>query len=340
MSEGSVEAVESLPLVTLHLTDRCNSRCISCDYWRHGERDMSIATIASLVPDLRALGTQTIMITGGEPLIHPQWFEIAQLLRAAGFRLWLHTSGLSLAKHVERVASSFDAVTVSLDGSDRDMYAAVRGVDAFDHVRAGVQALAQRSSRVTLRTTVQRLNYAALPRFVQVAHEWQAAQISFLAADVSNPHAFGRKDSFVATVALMSDELHQFSATLDTLEREHAADFDSGFIAERPAKLRRLLQYYRAVAGKGQFPPVRCNAPEFSAVLSTDGRVHPCFFIAGAGSVATAPLRTTINAPEMARLRSAIRERRRPECARCVCSLWRDPDTVRNLDLTAIEAAA
>jgi len=339
VSERSAEDLHALPLVTLHLTDRCNSRCISCDYWRHGQRDMTAATIAARLPELRALGTRTIMITGGEPLVHPQWFDIAYSLRAAGIRLWLHTSGVSLVKHADRVAQVFDAITVSLDGIDQEMYAAVRGVDAFEHVCAGIRCVVPRV-RVSLRTTVQRANYFALPRCVDLAHALGATQISFLAADVSNPHAFGRTDGFAADIALQRDDLTHFAATLDTLEREYPTDFASGFIAERPHKLRRLLRYYAAHLGLGPFPPVRCNAPEFSAVLTTDGGVHPCFFIEGPARSRGAGLGAALNDPEMRALRAEIREGRRPECKRCVCSLWRDPTTVHDIDLTSIEAAA
>ena len=33
---------EALPLITLYLSDRCNSRCITCDYWKNGLRDMDL----------------------------------------------------------------------------------------------------------------------------------------------------------------------------------------------------------------------------------------------------------------------------------------------------------
>ena len=37
-----------LPLVTLYLTERCNSRCVTCDYWRHGRADMNLAAVKRL----------------------------------------------------------------------------------------------------------------------------------------------------------------------------------------------------------------------------------------------------------------------------------------------------
>src|SRR5580698_4138089 len=129
-----------LPLVTLYLSERCNSRCVTCDYWRNGRADMSLATVKSLLPDLAKLQTQVVLISGGEPLVNPEWAEIAQLLRDRGLRLWLLTSGLSLAKHARRAASLFDAITVSMDGANPETYHAIRGVDAFAKVCEGVRA--------------------------------------------------------------------------------------------------------------------------------------------------------------------------------------------------------
>jgi MoaA/NifB/PqqE/SkfB family radical SAM enzyme len=319
--------IESLPLVSLHLTERCNSRCVACDYWRHGRADVSVETVTRLLPELTRLGTQTILVTGGEPLIHPQWVEIAELFRAHGLTLWLVTSGLSLAKHASRVAELFQSVTVSLDGTDRETYAAVRGLDAFDHVCAGIRALVRAGTPVSIRVTVQRANFLQLPGFVQLARSLGASQISFLAADVRNPHAFGRAATFAADVALQPDDLTAFGRVLRTFAHEHEQDFRSGFIAESPAKLYHLLTYYSALCRGSAMPRVRCNAPEFSAVIDADGRVNPCFFIAGPPEAqASASLSQRLNDPAMVSLRENIRERRRPECATCVCPLWREPD--------------
>jgi MoaA/NifB/PqqE/SkfB family radical SAM enzyme len=324
---GAGEPLRSLPLATLYLTDRCNSRCVSCDYWRHGQHDMSLEAVARLLPSLTALGTREVLISGGEPLLNPQWAAIATLLRGHGLRLLLLSSGLALAKHAREIGALFESVTVSLDGTDRDSYAAIRGVDAFDKVCEGIRAAAQQGLATGLRVTVQRGNYRRLSRFVTLARELGASSISFLAADVSNPQAFGRRDGerSDADIALRADDLPHLAAAIDAVEREHADDFRSEFILESPAKLRRLQAYFHAICGLGDFPPVRCNAPEFSAVIEADGSLRPCFFISGPGHVADGDLAGSLNAPAMRRLRADIRAQARRECARCVCAKWRDP---------------
>jgi Fe-coproporphyrin III synthase len=320
-----------LPLVTLYLTERCNSRCVTCDYWRHGRADMSLRAVQRLLPSLAQLETRVVLLSGGEPLLNPEWSAIARMLREAGLKAWLLTSGLSLAKHARRATEVFDAITVSLDGTDRPTYQAIRGLDALDKVCEGIRAAAHHGVAPSVRVTVQRSNFRQLPAFVSLAKELGARQVSFLAVDVANPHAFGRTDDFSKDLALRPEDLPIFEELLRAMERQCAADFRSGFIAESPAKLRRILQYFSAIHGKAPYPAVRCNAPEFSAVVGANGSVQPCFFISGPAGAAlwgagTAPddISTVLNDGHMSKLRAAIRAGERTECKTCVCSMWRD----------------
>jgi MoaA/NifB/PqqE/SkfB family radical SAM enzyme len=328
------------------VTDRCNSRCVSCDYWRHGRDDIDLAAVTRLLPSFAQLQTQVVLLSGGEPLLNPEWAPIARLLRANGQKVWLLTSGLSLAKHARRAAELFHAITVSLDGTDRSTYTAIRGLDAFDKVCEGISAAAAHGVAPSIRVTLQRANYRQLPAFIDLAKELGARQVSFLAVDIANPHAFGRTDDFGADLALRREDLPVFAQLLWSLERDYAEDLRSGFIAESPPKLRRLQQYFAAVQGLGEYPPVRCNAPEFSAVIDATGRVQPCFFItgppdaripgagtiadSGAGSQPEDDLEIALNGADMTALRAAIRGGERAECKTCVCSLWRDSATIES----------
>jgi MoaA/NifB/PqqE/SkfB family radical SAM enzyme len=331
---------ESLPLVTLYLSERCNSRCVTCDYWRHGVKDMTLKSVQRLIPALAALRTRAVLLSGGEPLLNPEWRAIAELLKSRGLALWLLTSGLSLAKHARAAAGLFDSVSVSLDGTCAETYAAIRGLDAFDKVCEGIRALGASGRRAGLRVTLQRSNYRELVRFVTLARELGAASVSFLAVDVSNGHAFARRDASPPELALGDEDIVELDRLLAELEREHAEHFRTGFIAESPAKLRRIRNYFAALRGQCEFPAVRCNAPEFSAVIGADGRVAPCFFIPGPTLAPRAPdLDAALASEPMRALRDAIRAGRRPECERCVCSKWRSPAALARETFTN-EAAA
>jgi MoaA/NifB/PqqE/SkfB family radical SAM enzyme len=181
----------------------------------------------------------------------------------------------------------------------------------------------------SVRVTLQRSNYSELLDFVALARALGAAQVSFLAVDVSNAHAFARRDDALPELALRPDDVVELETLLGTLERNYTADFRTRFIAESPAKLRRIRDYFAALCGLGEFPAVRCNAPEFSAVVGADGRVAPCFFIPAAPLAPRAPDIAASLASEPAQaLRAAIRAGERHECRKCVCSMWREPAAI------------
>jgi MoaA/NifB/PqqE/SkfB family radical SAM enzyme len=293
---------------------------------------MDLAAVTRLLPSFKQLRTEMVLLSGGEPLLNPDWAMIAETLRKNGIKVWLLTSGLALAKHARRASALFDAITVSLDGSDSKTYATIRGVDAFDKVCEGIRAAATLGKAPGIRVTLQRTNYSQLPAFVDLAKDLGAQRVSFLAVDVANPHAFGRLDDFVSDLALRPEDLPVFEQVLSSVAQDHLADFRSGFIAESPQKLRRIHQYFAAILGFGPYPPVRCNAPEFSAVVGATGHVQPCFFISGpadaqlwqTGSGRDGDLAGVLNGAGMSALRTVIRLGGRDECKTCVCSLWRD----------------
>ena len=94
----------------------------------------NLAAVRRLLPSLVQLRTQVALLSGGEPLLNPEWPVIATALREAGLKAWLLTSGLSLAKHARRATALFEAITVSMDGADASTYRAIRGLDAWDTV--------------------------------------------------------------------------------------------------------------------------------------------------------------------------------------------------------------
>jgi Fe-coproporphyrin III synthase len=126
--------------------------------------------------------------------------------------------------------------------------------------------------------------------------------------------------------ALDNDEIDELEVILTDVEKRYATAFQSGRIAESPAKLRRtLVGYFRAVAGQGDYAAPRCNAPHFSTVIDVDGTLRPCYFLPAYGKLkADLPLYEAINLPTAQALRQAYRTGQRAECARCVCPLYKD----------------
>ena len=118
-----------LPLLIFYPTGRCNSRCVSCDWWKQsGADDLTLDEIATLASALPALGTRVVVFSGGEPLLRPEVFGAADLFRAQGITLHLLTSGVLLERCAERVGGHFARVCISLDAASAPLYEQIRGV--------------------------------------------------------------------------------------------------------------------------------------------------------------------------------------------------------------------
>jgi MoaA/NifB/PqqE/SkfB family radical SAM enzyme len=313
-----------LPLLIFYPTSRCNSRCISCDWWQSsGEDDLTLQEIEGLAGSLPALGTRLVLLSGGEPLLRREIFEIAAMFQAQGAKLWLLTSGLLVKGYAQQVARHFSRVTISLDASSAALYRAVRGVDALAAVEAGVRRLKALAPEmpVTARATLHRANYRELPHLVDKAKSMNLDGVSFLAADVSST-AFGRQSPPTedGRLLLSREEVADFKSIIEETAATHSGDFESGYIAEQPAKLHRLPQYYAALQGSQAFPSVSCNAPWVSVVVEANGTVRPCFFHQSVGNIRHKSLVKIVH-EELKDFRAQLDVSTNPICQRCVCSL-------------------
>ena len=335
------DRLRALPMLIVYLTDGCNSRCVTCDIWKLPRRNMPLALAEKLASEFRALGVRRVIFSGGEAMQHPEWPRIAHLFRTAGAKVELLTNGLLLNKQSKDVIEYIDELIVSLDGGVPETYKAIRGVDGFEVIVSGMRTCADAGLPITTRTTIQHGNYSEMPKIIDVARKAGVRKVSFLAVDVSSTQAFGPR--FAADIvsdnaslhphmppspALTSHDLPEFLQVLDRLERDYAADFASGLIAENPAKLRRLYDYFATLNGESPFPPPRCNAPHLSTVIEVDGSLRPCFFLPRVGKLGKGTLLETLNAPPAIEMRKAYRTGQRLECSRCVCSMYQGPRTL------------
>lgn len=325
----TADRLHALPLLVLYLTDGCNSRCVTCDIWQNPRRNMPLALAESIAEACRELGVRWILLSGGEAMQHPEWPRIAQRFRSEGVHVMLLTNGLLLRKQADAVATSVDEVIVSLDAGTAATYEAIRGVDAFDLIMEGIDAVRAAGISVTTRTTVQRRNYQELPEIVSVALAHDVTAISFLAVDVSNPYAFGERDLTQDETALSATDIDRLETIIAEFPDKFLGAYAQGRMAETPQKLQSILvDYFRALAGQAtDFKPPRCNAPHFSTVVEVDGRLRPCYFLPVYGRLQATGERlpAAINWDAAQQLRAAYRQGQRAECARCVCPLYKGP---------------
>ena len=115
---------------SLKVTGRCNSRCVTCTFWRSAHKDgITTERAKRLLAEVRDLGIRQLCLTGGEPLLRDDLFDILGVCDATWFdSLQLATNGLLLARFADQINKSpITDVVVSLDaiGGSNDE---IRGV--------------------------------------------------------------------------------------------------------------------------------------------------------------------------------------------------------------------
>lgn len=311
---------------------RCNCRCVMCDIWKGNNniKQLEEADIQKMLESMRKLNTKLVVMSGGEALMHPNFFRLCEIIKSQNISITLLSTGLLLKKFASEIISKTDEVIVSLDGS-KEVHDKIRNIpNAFDKLKEGVQELKRLDPKfkVTARCVIQKENFDDLPNIIESAREIGLDQISFLTADVTTD-AFNRPELWgeekVGEIKLSPEELERFKQVIENLIVTHSEDFKSKFIAESPEKIRRFYEYYAAFQGLAQFPSVRCNAPWVSAVIEADGTVRPCFFHEVIGDISENSLSEIINSDKSISFRKNLDVETNPICKKCVCSLNLSP---------------
>jgi Fe-coproporphyrin III synthase len=156
------------PVVIWNLIRRCNLNCRHCyalstDVDFAGE--LSFAEVETAMADLRAFGVPVLILSGGEPLLRPDIFEISARAKALGFYTALSTNGTlideAMADHIAGIG--YDYVGISLDGIGAVHDTFRRQDGAFDAALAGLRRCRERGIKVGMRFTMTEANHESLP---------------------------------------------------------------------------------------------------------------------------------------------------------------------------------
>jgi len=323
----AVHRLQAMPVIVISPHNQCNCRCAMCDIWRiRDPQQLTLGDLERQRDSFRDLGVRWAVFSGGEAQLNTQLFTLAQMLRGEGIRITLLTAGLLLEQEAALIARNIDDVIVSLDGPPA-LHNAIRRVPrAFEKLACGIEAIrrVRPDIAVSARCTVQKANHRALCGTVRSAKKLGLNSISFLAADVSSD-AFNRAAGWSPErqdkVALNPAEVESLAAEIERLINEQNAEWGNGFVAENPAKLRRIVLHFRAHLGQAEHVAPRCNAPWVSAVVEASGDVRPCFFHPKLGNIHGRPLQEIVNGSEALQFRANLDVSTNPVCRRCVCSL-------------------
>jgi MoaA/NifB/PqqE/SkfB family radical SAM enzyme len=269
----------------IKLTENCQAKCISCDYWKSRWTDaISTDRAVELINEIGAAGIRTLRLTGGEPLIRKDLFRILDRANTSAFkRIIVQTNGLLIKKfHREINDSPITDLAVSMDGV-KETNDLIRGVPGyFDLGMEGIKLL--RGKKVAISVTLNRLSAGELETLATMAGDVGAEveynilsqSLSFLKSanlDVTWPES----DDVTRITTFLRDTLKRPAYEVDYVNRYYRRQI----LAEPPCILGYLQVFILSngdvLTGCYPLNPVgNILRDNLAAILASEPYIHQC----------------------------------------------------------------
>ncbi|MDP9583678.1 UNVERIFIED_ORG: MoaA/NifB/PqqE/SkfB family radical SAM enzyme [Burkholderia contaminans] len=278
--------------MALELTQACNYRCVMCDYWRIPDPKFMPRSLAVDFLSFFPMGQlESVLFTGGEPLLHPEWREIVDAVPPGVTKL-LCTNGSPILKKNGDVAHRFDKLTVSVDGATEETFKRIRGYAHLMAIFKSLERMKAASSDLTihLKMTIQRENIDEVGKLFELAAQCDFIDgIGYGIPDMSvaafgfSPSTFDERE-YLERVLPSELQILAFERDIAEMKERHSDLINANFLYE--GDLDRFLQRFKVLRGMTNAMPVsrQCRIPQYSMVLKVDGSLSGCYYLPDIGS--------------------------------------------------------
>lgn len=279
--------------IAWEITRRCNLRCIHCrsasEMEVKGHPDFSTEEAFRIIDDISSYAKPVMVLSGGEPLIRPDVFDIARYGTEKDLRMCLATNGTLVDDEIcERIKKSgIKIVSLSLDGSNEDVHDDFRNQKgAFSGTINAARLFKKHGIEFIINSSFTKRNQEEIPKVYRLAKELGAtAWYMFMIVPT------GRGEEIMSE--LISKEDYE-----EILEWHYQMEKDESDMLVRPTC---APHYYRVVLQRSRDEKVRfqrrtlkfstggakgCIAGQLICLIDVDGNVLPCsYFPKSAGNI-------------------------------------------------------
>ncbi len=160
---------------TIELTNACNFRCKHCYL---GSKDntkfIDKNSLFKILDELKEIGCVSLIITGGEPLLHPDFEEIYIYAKKLGFLITLFTNGYFLNQKIIDLLAKYKPIMVeiSLYGTDDESYYELtRKKVSYKHIEDNIKELVSKKIRVRLKTVLLKQTYNQIEKMYEISNK-------------------------------------------------------------------------------------------------------------------------------------------------------------------------
>jgi radical SAM protein with 4Fe4S-binding SPASM domain len=170
--------------IFIHITDRCNLKCIHCyaGSGAGGRDGLESGKIHGLIDEHVARGGRAITISGGEPLLRADWHEILEHA-CESLKATVNTNGTLITRESAALFARLRPyVQISLDGPSAEVHDRVRGRGTFDATLRGIRLLqdAGMAERLIVSMTLMKHNIGRAPEMLSFIEKLAIPKLRFL----------------------------------------------------------------------------------------------------------------------------------------------------------------
>jgi len=312
------ERVEAAPAVLyLEATASCNLRCPMCPTtiglprapYRTKMFDMEILQkLEHLLPKV----VRCFLSGGGEPLLHPRFFDMVALLKRRGLEVQFNSNATLVDEENSRriLDSGVDTISFSVDGASRETYESIRTPADFEKTVANIRRLSRMKKDAGSDRPFINMQFTLMD-----ANAHEILQAVEMAASLGLNHL----------VIEPLTPVYCFDPEYEEFYKAHAVDADRVTPALREAEARAeelglVFSSHYLFAADHPEPPARCIQPWLTLGVRVDGRVFACCgTIEPMGDLAGRSFEQVWNGDEYRALRRRLSKGRFPDfCRHCV----------------------
>ncbi len=175
---------DSKPVVVWTMTRRCNLRCVHCYSDSGGgfyPGELTNGEAKEVLKDLASFHIPMLLFSGGEPLMHPDFFDLAQYGSFLGIPMTLSTNGTLIdsgdARRIKEIGFSYVGISFDGVGEVNDHFRGRKG--SFEAALRGLRYLKKVGQRVGLRFTLTRRNVSSLAQIFDFVKEEGIHRVCF-----------------------------------------------------------------------------------------------------------------------------------------------------------------
>jgi MoaA/NifB/PqqE/SkfB family radical SAM enzyme len=310
-------------LVNLEITKRCNLRCIHCDIRKTPEtysdiikRELTITEIKKLIDSLKSFGTKYLSISGGEPFLRKDIFEIIRYSKSNGLGVHLSCNGTMITKNVAEKINDLklDAISISLDAASPGLHDKIRGIDgAFDMAVTAIDNLVNckdKHTQVGISPIITDLNLSELPEIVNFASEMGVDAIRFQPWHISLGH-----NETENILGIREERLNELDCVIEEIIKRTRM---FGLYTNTDTYMRGIRNYF---SNKDQID-VECFAGSFTCNINWLGEIFPCAFIHSMGCIRNEPFEKIWKSRRFNEIRTEITS---GNCQKCWMGCFIEP---------------